>query len=81
MTAAEAKISVLQELDGDSPGAASNSPGISTDSICIAATQQGELINYAGTATPLGKLISEGIYSCTKEAILKYRATHAAFKP
>lgn len=80
MTAAEAKISVLQELDGDSPGAAPNSPGISTDSICIAATQQGELISYAGTATPLGKLISEGIYNCTKEAILKYRATQSSFK-
>jgi iron complex transport system ATP-binding protein len=71
MTAAEAKISVLQELDeADSTGQIS---GISTDSICIAATQQGEFISYAGTATPLGKLISEGIYSCTKEAILKYR--------
>lgn len=71
MTAAEAKINVLQELDAaDSAGRAS---GISTDSICIAATQLGELIAYAGTATPLGKLISEGIYSCTKEAIFKYR--------
>lgn len=71
MTAAEAKINVLQELDAaDSAGRAS---GISTDSICIASTQLGEFIAYAGTATPLGKLISEGIYSCTKEAILKYR--------
>lgn len=72
MTAAEAKISVLQELDSaaESSGQA---VGISTDSICIAATQLGDFIAYAGTATPLGKLISEGIYTCTKEAILKYR--------
>lgn len=69
LTAAEAKMSVLQELDGGSVS------GISTDSICIAATQQGKQISYAGTATELGKLISEGIYSCTKQAILNYRGT------
>jgi iron complex transport system ATP-binding protein len=80
MTAAEAKISVLHELEGSGSGNAGHSAGISTDSICIAATQQGESISYAGTATPLGKLISEGIQSCTKEAILKYRASKAASK-
>lgn len=80
MTAAEAKVSVLQELAGSNSGAAGTSPGISTDSICIAATQEGGLISYAGTATPLGKLISEGIYSCTREAILKYRAVQSATK-
>jgi iron complex transport system ATP-binding protein len=68
MTAAEAKMNVLQELD-DGSGS-----GVSTDSICIAATQHGKFISYAGTATPLGKLISEGIYSCTKQAILNYRS-------
>ncbi|WP_102264905.1 heme ABC transporter ATP-binding protein [Mesobacillus jeotgali] len=80
MTAAEAKISVLNELEGSGAGISGQPAGISTDSICIAATQQGESISYAGTATPLGKLISEGIYTCTKEAILKYRASKAAFK-
>ncbi|MEW8969348.1 MAG: heme ABC transporter ATP-binding protein [Mesobacillus sp.] len=80
MTAAEAKISVLQELEGSGPGFAGQPAGISTDSICIAATQQGEEISYAGTATPLGKLISEGIYTCTKEAILNYRNSKSAFK-
>lgn len=74
MTAAEAKIRVIQELQGSSTSDAGQSAGISTDSICIAATQQGELIAYAGTASPLGKLISDGIYSCTKQAILNYRA-------
>lgn len=80
MTAAEAKISVLHELEGSRAGIAGQLSGISTDSICIAATQQGEKISYAGTATPLGKLISEGIYTCTKEAILKYRAGKSTFK-
>ena len=80
MTAAEAKISVLQELEGSGAGITGQSAGISTDSICIAATQQGGTISYAGTATPLGKLISEGIYTCTKEAILKYRASKKAIE-
>ena len=80
MTAAEAKICVLQELEGNGAGIAGQPAGISTDSICIAATQQGEEISYAGTATPLGQLISEGIYTCTKEAILNYRNSNNAFK-
>lgn len=78
MTAAEAKVIVLQELDRSHHVAGGTDHGISTDSICIAATQQGALISYAGTATPLGKLISEGIYTCTKEAILKYRAVQSS---
>lgn len=80
MTAAEAKISVLHELEGNGAGIAGHPSGISTDSICIAATQQGEEISYAGTATPLGKLISKGIYTCTKEAILNYRNSKSTFK-
>jgi iron complex transport system ATP-binding protein len=80
MTAAEAKMSALQDLVGSRTNAAGPAVGISTDSICIAATQQGQEISYAGTASPLGKLISEGIYTCTKEAILNYRADKAAFK-
>lgn len=80
MTAAEAKVSVLQEMDGSPSGTTATSPGISTDSICIAANQQGVLISYAGTATPLGKLISEGIYTCTREAILKYRSAQSVTK-
>jgi iron complex transport system ATP-binding protein len=80
MTAAEAKVSVLQELDRSVNGAGGTVHGISTDSICIAATQQGPLISYAGTATPLGKLISEGIHTCTKEAILKYRGAQSVTK-
>ena len=39
--------------------------GTSTDSILIAATQRGEKLQYAGTITPLGKLISQGVYDCT----------------
>ncbi|WP_371931948.1 adenosylcobinamide amidohydrolase [Mesobacillus subterraneus] len=80
LTAAEAKISVLHELEGSGSGSAGQSTGISTDSICIAATQQGRTTSYAGTATPLGKLISEGISTCTKQAILNYRTSKSTFK-
>ena len=37
--------------------------GTSTDSILIAATQTGEVLEFAGTITPLGKLISKGSLS------------------
>jgi iron complex transport system ATP-binding protein len=80
MTAAEAKMSVLQDLDGSSHDGSGDRAGVSTDSISIAATQQGELLAYAGTAAPLGKLIREGIYACTKEAILNYRAAQSSLK-
>ncbi|MBT2681293.1 heme ABC transporter ATP-binding protein [Bacillus sp. ISL-35] len=80
MTAAEAKMSALQELEGSTLLNAGQNFGISTDSICIAATQQGEEISYAGTASQLGKLINEGIYACTKEAILNYRAGKTLMK-
>jgi iron complex transport system ATP-binding protein len=45
--------------------------GTSTDSILIAATQTGELLEYAGTITPLGKLIGKAVYECTTEGIQK----------
>ena len=37
----------------------------------IAATQKGKMLEFAGTITPLGKLIGKGIYECTTEAIEK----------
>lgn len=82
MTASESKINVLEDLDSEDGWLDAGkqdkiqSPGVSTDSLCIAATQQGEYIPYAGTAAPLGRLISEGIYSCTKDAIIKYRRAY-----
>jgi iron complex transport system ATP-binding protein len=47
--------------------------GTSTDSILIAATQRGAKLQYAGTITPLGKLISRGVYDCTVEALTNNR--------
>ncbi|SIB98102.1 Adenosylcobinamide amidohydrolase [Mycobacteroides abscessus subsp. abscessus] len=47
--------------------------GTSTDSILVAAAQSGKRLEFAGTITPLGKLISKAVYDCTAEALHKYR--------
>jgi iron complex transport system ATP-binding protein len=71
MTATEAKVKVLQDLEVKDPNTGTIATGTSTDSILIAATQKGEQFEFAGTITPLGKLIGKGVYQCTKEAIAK----------
>ena len=52
--------------------------GTSTDSIMIAATQKGKPLEFAGTITPLGKLIGKGIYECTIDAIEKSNKRRAS---
>ncbi len=74
MTATEAKVKVMQDQDVKDAVTGSSATGTSTDSILIAATQRGKHLPYAGTITTLGKLISQGVYTCTTEALQKYRA-------
>ncbi len=69
MTATEAKAKAMQELEVKDAITGTIATGTSTDSILIAATQCGERLEYAGTITPLGKLIGKGVSECTKEAI------------
>lgn len=71
MTATEAKAKVLQNLEVKDPRTGTIATGTSTDSILIAATQSGTSFEFAGTITPLGKLIGKAVYECTKEAIEK----------
>lgn len=71
MTATEAKVKALHDLEVLDPVTGTLATGTSTDSILIAATQTGEKLEYAGTITPLGKLISNAVYKCTTEAIQK----------
>ena len=73
VTATEAKVKALHELDVKDPVTNTLATGTSTDSMLIAATQRGAKLQYAGTITPLGKLISRGVYDCTVEAIEKNR--------
>ena len=69
VTATEAKVKALHDLHVLDQVTNTWATGTSTDSILIAATQRGTALQYAGTITPLGKLISRGVYDCTVEAI------------
>ena len=71
MTATEAKIKALNDLKVIDRVTGTIATGTSTDSILIAATQTGEELEFAGTITPLGKLIGKAVYQCTTEAIQK----------
>lgn len=69
MTATEVKVRVLQNEQVLDKKTGTFATGTSTDSILIACTQKGRLIDFAGSYTPLGRLISRGILECTTEAI------------
>lgn len=73
MTATEAKVKVMEYQEVLDSVTGTLATGTSTDSILIAATQSGTKLEFAGTITPLGKLISKGVYECTTEAIQKSR--------
>jgi iron complex transport system ATP-binding protein len=71
MTATEAKAKALHDLNVIDGVTGTVATGTSTDSILIAATQTGELLEYAGTITALGKLIGKAVYECTTDGIRK----------
>jgi iron complex transport system ATP-binding protein len=73
MTATEAKGKVMNDQKVMDKVTGTIATGTSTDSILIAATQQGKCLEYAGTITPLGKLISKAVYQCTTRALQKSR--------
>ncbi|MGJ7909777.1 adenosylcobinamide amidohydrolase [Neobacillus sp. LXY-1] len=71
MTATEAKVKALHDLKIEDNRTGTIATGTSTDSILVAATQTGKMLDFAGTITSLGKLISKAVYECTTEAIQK----------
>ncbi|MFO1446494.1 adenosylcobinamide amidohydrolase [Bacillus sp. Bva_UNVM-123] len=73
MTATEAKAKVLHELEVKDHVTGTIATGTSTDSILIASTQRGKKLDYAGTITPLGKVIGKGVSECTRDSIVKSR--------
>ncbi len=73
MTATEAKVKAMYELEVKDAVTGTIATGTSTDSILIASTQRGEMLDYAGTITRLGKIIGKGVTQCTIEAIQKSR--------
>ncbi|WP_160723310.1 adenosylcobinamide amidohydrolase [Bacillus sp. USDA818B3_A] len=71
MTATEAKGKALYDQKVIDKVTGTIATGTSTDSILIAATQEGKCQEIAGTITPLGKLIGKAVYECTTKAIQK----------
>lgn len=76
ITATEAKVKALYDLEIKDPVTGTFATGTSTDSLLIASSQRGESIQYAGTITPLGNLISKGIYECVTKSLEKYNGRH-----
>jgi iron complex transport system ATP-binding protein len=71
ITATEAKVKVLQDLEMQDSLTRTNATDTTQDSILIAATQKGEKFQHAGAYTPLGQAIGKGVYHCIKKAIEK----------
>ena len=71
ITATEAKAAVLRDRKIKDQETGTIATGTSTDSILVAATQEGNYLEFAGTITSLGKCVAEGVYNCITEALDK----------
>ncbi|WP_217994052.1 adenosylcobinamide amidohydrolase [Lentibacillus sp. CBA3610] len=76
MTATEAKAQALRELNIRDKRTDTIATGTSTDSVVVAATQLGETLPYAGTATPLGQLIGQSVYTEIIKTVQRYPASN-----
>lgn len=77
ITATEAKAKAMQTEHVLDPLTGTIATGTSTDSLLVAATQNGPRYPYAGTVTELGQAIGRGVFECTAEAIRLYRKRKA----
>ena len=73
VTATEAKTKVLREANVLDEKNHTLATGTSTDSILVAASQQGRQLEFAGPISELGILIGKGVFSCTKKALEQSR--------
>lgn len=73
ITATEAKVKALAEENINDPHTNTIATGTATDSLLIAATQQGNEMPYAGPITEVGKLIGRGVFETTVAAIRNYK--------
>ncbi|MGE7598142.1 adenosylcobinamide amidohydrolase [Lysinibacillus fusiformis] len=69
----EAKVKALADEGITDPTTGTQATGTSTDSLLIAATEEGDYHQYAGPITMLGKVIGYGVYETMREAIRKYK--------
>lgn len=73
MTATEAKTKALYEENIRDAYTGTIATGTGTDSLLIAATQEGKELPYAGPITEIGKLIGHGVFKTTVQAIKNYK--------
>lgn len=73
ISATEAKTKALFAENILDPTTGTTATGTSTDSLLIAATQQGQFHQYAGPITPLGTLIGYALYQTMRQAIQGYK--------
>ncbi|RXH51021.1 iron ABC transporter permease [Kurthia gibsonii] len=73
MTATEAKVKALADEKIADRISNTIATGTSTDSILIGATQQGTTQNYAGTVTPVGRILGKGVYETVVDALHDYK--------
>lgn len=78
ITATEAKTKALADQQVIDALTGTIATSTATDSLLIAATQQGKEMPYAGPITEVGKLIGRGVFEVTIQAIKKYKALREA---
>ncbi|MCW4044593.1 MAG: adenosylcobinamide amidohydrolase [Candidatus Bathyarchaeota archaeon] len=71
ITATEAKMAALRELDIRSRYSGDEATGTVTDAITVAATNRGAPIVYGGPASELGQLVGFCTKKAVKEAVMK----------
>ncbi|MEM2099156.1 MAG: adenosylcobinamide amidohydrolase [Candidatus Bathyarchaeia archaeon] len=71
ITATEAKMAALKELDIRSRYSGDEATGTITDAIVVAETNRGAPVVYGGPASPLGQLVGYCTRKAVKEAVMK----------
>ena len=72
LSATEAKVKALIDLNIKDPQTNTMATGTSTDAVVLGVTQQGEKTPYAGSGTIVGQAIGQIVYRATYEAVNKY---------
>lgn len=80
MTANEAKVKAMADEGIIDKISQTIATGTSTDSLLVAATQQGEVQQYAGTVTKAGRLIGKAVYSAMIVALRDYKRANGLLK-
>ena len=80
MTVTETKASVLRNRKITDPFTGTTATGTPTDSVLVAATQNGEFHEFGGSITSLGKAVSKGVCEVLNVALDKRENRKKAWK-